>query len=34
MVVAETMIGASGLQVVELPEDQLRELMTRERPGE
>jgi L-aminopeptidase/D-esterase-like protein len=28
MVAAETMIGASGLRVVELPEDQLRELMS------
>ena len=28
MVAAKTMIGASGLQVVELPEDQLRNLMS------
>jgi L-aminopeptidase/D-esterase-like protein len=34
MVAAETMIGASGLRVVELPEDELRDLMSKERSGE
>lgn len=32
MVAAETTIGASGLRVVELPEEQLRELMSRKKP--
>jgi L-aminopeptidase/D-esterase-like protein len=34
MVAAETMIGASGLRVVELPENELRDLMSKERSGE
>jgi hypothetical protein len=32
MVAAETTIGASGLRVVELPEEQLRELMSPKKP--